>query len=146
MVILIFTMGFMNHSKWSLDGWSSWETNDGWEDGLGIWFVYFPTSTLSHGGTHIGTGKGGGKWTKGTIGSSSEIWGVSQFLKVGRIRTLGGLDSHWFKEIWTKCYQIFLKKSQSIYFSRNSWLKWRIMLEKYFIGSLGSILCLLILL
>lgn len=44
---LIFIIGFMNQSKLLSIGLGSWENDDGWEDGLGILFVYFPTSTLS---------------------------------------------------------------------------------------------------
>ena len=95
----IFTICFMNHSKVSSVKSRSWEMDDGWQDGLGIWFANFPTSKFSERGTQIGTRKWGEKGKKVTIGSSFEIGGVSKFLKFGRTWTCRCLDSHSLKEI-----------------------------------------------
>jgi len=51
--------------------------------------VNFPTSASSQGGTNIGTEKGGGKGTKGIVGSYSENRGVPWFVKVGRTQSSG---------------------------------------------------------
>jgi len=67
----------LNHSKFSSIGSKSWEVDEGGKDGSTILLSYFPTSTSSQGGTQIGTEKEGGKGTKGIVGSSSQIWGVS---------------------------------------------------------------------
>jgi len=81
---LFFTIWFMNHSKLSSLGSRSWEMDDGWEDGIEIWSIDFPTSTSLQGGTQIGTIKGG-IGENGIIGSSHDIWSISQFLKAGRM-------------------------------------------------------------
>lgn len=50
----------MSHYAISSIEFESWKEEGEWEDGLGIWFVNFPTLQSSQGGTHIENGKGGG--------------------------------------------------------------------------------------
>lgn len=116
---LTFILGFMNHSKVSSIGYESWKVEEDQGDGLGIWFLNLQTSTLSQGGTQIGTGKEGGRGKKRIVGSSYEISDVLLFSKFGEIGTSMALDSNLSKDIWTKCSKFYLKKSQSIYSSGN---------------------------
>lgn len=90
---LVFTLGFMNHSKVSSTRSESWEVAKGWRDRLTIWFANFPTSTLMHRGTSISIGNGGGQGTKLIVGSSYEIRGVSWFTRVGEAETSKGSNS-----------------------------------------------------
>lgn len=106
---LTFTVGFMIHSKVSSIWSGLWEMDDGWRGILVIWFLDFKTSTLSHGGIQIGTGKGDGHGTKGIVDSSYENGGVSKFAKVGETRTLSGSDSPC-EEIWIKLSNFLLRK------------------------------------